>query len=157
MDDNDPRTAIFAFLDGLPQTIRTEALLYVTLYAMEGSIYVIGSRKPKAGSDFSTEVESYLMRSGGAGISAVICSVAAIDLLFGSLIARLNQAEAALAMLTNRDPENLGFQQSHLSLPLRRRHWEQASATWNDLRTTKLSPQSILDFAGNQQTPQPRQ
>jgi hypothetical protein len=125
--------------------------------AMETGMYEEGSSRPKTTSDFSKEVESYLMRSGISGISAVICAVAAIDLSFESLISRLDQAEAALAMLTNRDPSNLAFQQSHLSLPLRRRHWEQAWSAWTGLRTTKLSPQSILAFAGTQITPRPRQ
>jgi len=157
MDDDDPRAVIFSFLDGLPQTIRTEALLFVVMYAMESGIYKIGSSKPKDANDFSKEVEAYLMRSGTAGISAVICAIAAIDLSFENLVSKLDQAEADLAMLTDRDPENLGFEQLRLSLPMRRRRWEQAWSTWNDLRTTKLAPQRLRGFADNQLIPRRQQ
>jgi hypothetical protein len=114
------------------------------MYAIEGSVYKADGDSLKDASDFSKEVESYLMRSGTAGISAVICAVAVIDHSFESLILKLDQAEASLAMLTNRDPASLGLQQAHLSLPMRRRHWEQACSTWRGLRTTKLTPQTFV-------------
>ena len=82
MDDNDPRTVFFSFLDALPQTIRTEALLFVIMYAMD-------SETPTDTSAFSNEVKHYLMRSGIAGISAVICTLAAIDHSFEGIIASL--------------------------------------------------------------------
>ena len=133
MDDRDPRRAIFSFLDGLPQTIRTEALLFVIMYAMESVV-------PEDLGDFAREVKSYLMRPGTPGVSAVICAVAAIDHSFEGVISKLDRDEYLLAALTNRDPTNLGFQHSLLSLPMRRQHWKQAWSMWKSLRTSTLSP-----------------
>jgi hypothetical protein len=57
MDDSDPRSVIFSFLDGLPQTIRTEAFLFVMLYAMEVDI-------PEDSGAFVKEVKTYLKSRG---------------------------------------------------------------------------------------------
>jgi len=148
-EQNDPRKIIFSFLSELPQTIQTEALLFVIIYA-------IGVDLPNDTKEFPGVVRDYLIRLGIPAIGAVICTAAVIDHIFEGQIPRLDSAEAALKLLTDRDPKNLAFQQSHLSLPLRRRHWEQAFEKWNALRATKLAPQNLRAFADNHLIPHVR-
>lgn len=143
MSPDDPRNLIFSYLNDLPRTVRPEAMLFVICYATGGQ-----TRNPEK---FEADLRDFLLgRSGIAAIRSVICATAAIDFAFVNLLPKLESADTSLRILIERDPNNLAFQQSRLSLPLRRRHWEQACADWQNLRNSKLSPQKIQDFADNQ-------
>jgi hypothetical protein len=139
IEDSDPRKVIASFLSGLPTTIRTEALLFVILYA-------VGIDPPDDKNQFEDVMLNYLSTSGIEAIGAVICAAAVIDHSLEGFVSKLDGAEAAFKKMRDQFPQNRALQQAHLSLPLRRRHWEQALAEWKLLRATKLSPQMLRDF-----------
>jgi hypothetical protein len=143
MEPSDPREVIVSFLSGLPQTIRTEALLFVIMYA-------IRIKPPDKVEEFERVVRDFLMTDGIPAVGAVICAAAVIDQSFESLISNLDRAETGLKILVKRHPDSPGFQQSHLSFPMRRRHWEQALDSWKGLRATKLTPRNLRDFEDKQ-------
>jgi hypothetical protein len=143
MSPDDPRNLIFSFLAELPQTIRAEAMLFVIWYA---------SGNPTSDSqEFEDILRKFLLeRTGIPAIRSVVCAAAAIDFSFVGFLSKLDSADNSLRILSERYPDNLAFQQSRLSLPLRKRHWEQAYADWRNLRNSKLSPQKLQDFADSQ-------
>jgi hypothetical protein len=145
-EETDPRKIIAAFLSGLPVTIRTEALLFVILYAA-------GIDPPNDKNQFEGTVLNYLTTSGIEAISAVICAAAVIDFSLERFVSKAGFADAAFKKMRDQFPQNPALQQAHLSLPLRQRHWEQALAEWKTLRTTKLTPQKLRDFEDSQLNP----
>jgi len=134
-----------SFLRGLPLTIRTEVFLPVIMYAVRTNPRPVDTIE-----DFDPIVDRFLSASGSQAIAAVLCTIAVLDFSLEDQQSKLDNAETALSTLTARDPENLAFQQSHLSFPMRRKHWEQASVDWLHLRQTKLSLQTLQDFEHNQ-------
>jgi hypothetical protein len=149
-EEGDPRKIIVSFLSGLPQTIKTEVLMFVILYA-------VGVDMPADKNDFETVVQNYLTTSGIAAIRAVICSAAVIDHVLGGIVSNLDRSEATFKTMLNRYPKNLPLQQAALSFPLRKRHWEQTLAEWKLLRSTKLAPRKLQDFEDSQLNPLARQ
>ena len=148
-EDSDPRKVIASFLSGLPTTIRTEALLFVILYA-------VGIDPPDDKNQFEDIVLNYLMTDGIEAIGAVICVAAVIDFSLERFVSNLDGAEAAFKKMIDQFPQNRALEQAHLSFPLRQRHWEQALADWRNLRATKLTPQKLRDFEDSQLNPLPR-
>ena len=141
MLDSDPRQTLISFLHSLPQTIRTEALLFIILYAMQID-------PPDDTGALEGTVINYLMKPSAIGsIGAVICAIAVIDHSLEGLVGDLSRAESALKALPNRSPR---LQQALLSFPLRKRHWEQALAEWEALRATKLTPRNLREFEDSQ-------
>jgi hypothetical protein len=149
-EDSDPRKVIASFLSGLPTTIRTEALLFVILYAA-------GIDPPDDKNRFEDIAQNYLTTSGIEAISAVICAAAVIDFSLERFVSKLDVAEAAFRKMRDQFPENRALEQAHLSFPLRQRHLEKALADWRNLRATKLTPQKLRDFEDSQLNPLPRQ
>jgi len=144
MEPADPRALVLSYLTGLPTTIRTEALLFVIIYA-------IGIALPENSGEFENVVRDYLMRPGLRGVGAVLCTAAAIDYSFEGLVSKLGRTDRVLKIMAHKHPNFPP--ESRLSLPLRGKHWEQAWASWKLLRKTQLTPQKLQDFEDSQIRP----
>ncbi|ADE12172.1 hypothetical protein [Sideroxydans lithotrophicus] len=144
IDKDDPRSLLISFLEGLPQTIRTEAFLFIIVYA-------IGTDVPDNREDFESVVRDYLSKSGIRGIGAVICAIAVIDHHFFDVAAKFEAAESMLKELSCSKPDFP--QDSLLSIPLRRRHADLALEDWQKLRATKLTARKLQDFEYSQLMP----
>ncbi|OPJ96316.1 hypothetical protein [Serratia marcescens] len=136
----DPRCVIYDFLKNLPDTIRTEELMFVLLYGT--------GRAPFDESDnFLPLVEQYLMRPGYPGVGAVICSMAIIDRRLNQSEEKLVKAEVDLKHLIRSYPDfpQVGL----LSLPLRKKHYSLALERWNDLKKGPLAEHNLMRYEGN--------
>jgi len=139
-EPDDLRAVVVEFLLSLPTTIRTEMLLFVTMYTMDFDL----PAAPEENDKFETLVRDYLMVPGIRGFGALLCVIAIIDYSLGALARKLPRAEADLKAVERKHPDFP--KESGLSFPLRRRHWEQARADWLKLRSTRLTAERLQDF-----------
>ena len=147
-EPDDLRAVVLEYILGLPTTIRTEMLFFVIIYAMDRQL-------PKENDEFGTIVRDYLMAPGMRGLGALLCAIAVIDYSLGKLARDLPRAEASLKAVEREHPDFP--KESGLSLPLRRKHWEQARADWLKLRRTRLAAERLEDFGDSLIMPRLRQ
>lgn len=144
MESNDARQVIYNFLAELPDTIKTEELMFLLLYCGRNP-------SPSEHVKFLEMAGFYLKQPAMAGIGAVLCSRTIIDFRLSDAERMMVRAERLIkeAIATNPDFPEAGL----LGMPLRRKHYSAALDKWKKLRENQLSDQSIRDFEEIQLNP----
>ncbi|HTQ12421.1 MAG TPA: hypothetical protein VMH86_00995 [Rhizomicrobium sp.] len=139
----DPRDMLMSFIESLPRTIRGEMLMFLQLYAGGGRVSLDDGRSP-------SHLREHLMAGGTAAVGRLLAALAAIDFSLETMVARAREAEPVLRRLAEDCSGSAAFRESYLSLPLRRRHGEQALSDWRRLRETALTTSALRAFEEEQ-------
>ena len=151
--DEDLDEVVFTFLSGLPDTIRDDVLMFVLLYAFDS----ISDGKV----DNISELTKHLatpdtMRRFGATVRTVMVT----DFVLRRISRTISDPKAREKFaddITKDAPELLHiFQKVSLRQPMRDRHFVDSLVSWNTLRASQLSHQSLMDFENRCLCPQDR-
>jgi hypothetical protein len=133
--------AILRFIESLPATISTEILLFVMLYALD--------RDTIEAEIFLPTIRDELIKAGGMRrMSVTLRTVAALDHILFRSAQKIRTARIVMEQNASElSPEIVA--RFFASQPLSQRHHDKALEDWTKLRSTLITPQTLVDYEDN--------
>jgi hypothetical protein len=134
--EHDFAAVTYEFASRLPQTIRSDILIFVVIYAT-GEFY--------KGDDLLLRLKNFLLSHpfGLSRFGATLRAISAFDFVIQRAANRAKQAQPMLQSLPEQFPSLSSVALQH---PLRKSHFLQALEDWEKIRRDLITPHTLRDF-----------